>query len=225
VPADARFVSDETRIQGAPLKQLFAEGRAARTILLWVPFFTAFGTLALAVVWTPLLLSDNSISPAQASIVIGVHGIGALLGMGSAGRLMERFGSAPVLCPVLVLGAIVTATLGYAATSVISMSAALFLIGLFVGLGASGAIALATLTYPTAIRSSGVGWAMGMGRFGQVLAPLLASALVAASWSNVQLFLIVGLAPLCGALAILALMASGENARATQATGITPSLS
>jgi MFS transporter, AAHS family, 4-hydroxybenzoate transporter len=225
VSASARFVSDETRIEGAPLKQLFVDGRATRTILLWVPFFTAFGTLALAVVWTPLLLRDNGISPAQASIVIGVHGIGALIGMGSAGRLMERFGSAPVLCPALVLGAIVTAMLGYSATSVISMSAALFLIGLLVGLGASGAIALAALTYPTAIRSSGVGWAMGMGRFGQVLAPLLASALVAASWSNIQLFLIVSLAPLCGALAIVALMVSGENARATQAAGITSSLS
>jgi MFS transporter, AAHS family, 4-hydroxybenzoate transporter len=224
VPANARFVSDETRIEGAPLKQLFAEGRAPRTVLLWVPFFTAFATLALTVVWTPLLLRDNGISPAQASIVIGVHGLGALIGMGSAGRLMERFGSAPVLCPALVLGAIVTATLGYAATSVTSMSVALFLIGLFVGLGASGAIALAALTYPTAIRSSGVGWAMGMGRFGQVFAPLLASALVAASWSNVQLFLIIGLAPLCGALAILVLTASGDNARATQGAGITPSL-
>ncbi|PWT92174.1 MAG: hypothetical protein C5B56_02700 [Proteobacteria bacterium] len=220
VPSDARFVSDEVQIEGAPLKQLFANGRAAGTILLWVPFFTAFGTLALAVVWTPLLLRDNGISPAQASIVIGVHGIGALIGMGSAGRLMERFGSAPVLCPALALGAIVTTTLGYAATSVTAMSVALFLIGLFVGLGASGAIALAALRYPTAIRSSGVGWAMGMGRFGQVLAPLLASALVAASWSNIHLFLIVGLAPLCGALAILALMAAGENVRAAGTTGI-----
>jgi hypothetical protein len=63
-----------------------------------------------------------------------------------------------------------------------------------------------------------------MGRFGQVFAPLLASALVAASWSNVQLFLIVGLAPLCGALAILVLTASGDNARAAKAAGITPSL-
>ena len=158
----------------------------------------AFGTLALTVVWTPLLLRDNGIAPAQASIVIGVHFLGALIGMASAGRLMERFGAVPILCPALFLGALVTATLGYAATSMTSMSAALFLIGLFVGMGASGAIALAALTYPTAIRSSGIGWAMGMGRFGQVLAPLLASAFIAASWSNIQLFFAVGLAPALG---------------------------
>jgi AAHS family 4-hydroxybenzoate transporter-like MFS transporter len=129
------------------------------------------------------------------------------------------------LCPALFLGALVTATLGYAATSMASMSAALFLIGLLVGMGASGAIALAALTYPTAIRSSGIGWAMGMGRFGQVLAPLLASALIAASWSNTQLFFAIGLAPALGALAILALRASGEPARPRQATAVSPSAS
>lgn len=220
LPANARFVSDEERIEGAPLKQLFADGRATRTILLWVPFFTAFGTLALAVVWTPLLLRDNGISPAQASLVLGVHGIGALLGMGSAGRLMERFGVAPVLFPSLVLGAVATATLGYAAVSVGSMSATLFFVGLFVGMGASGAIALAALTYPTAIRSSGIGWAMGMGRFGQVLAPLFASAVIAASWT--ELFLAIGLAPFVGALAILALRSSNGGARANPAAAVTP---
>jgi MFS transporter, AAHS family, 4-hydroxybenzoate transporter len=224
LPANARFISDEEAIVGAPLKQLFADGRAARTILLWVPFFTAFGTLALAVLWTPLLLRDNGISPAQASIVIGVHGIGALLGMGSAGRLMERFGVAPILFPALVLGAIATATLGYAAVSVSSMSAALFFVGLFVGMGASGSIALAALTYPTAIRSSGIGWAMGMGRFGQVLAPLLASALLAASWTNIQLFVAVGLAPVFGALAILALRSGSGSARTPRAAAVTPSV-
>jgi AAHS family 4-hydroxybenzoate transporter-like MFS transporter len=224
LPADAQFVSDEQRIEGAPLKELFADGRAAHTVLLWVPFFTAFATLALTVVWTPLLLRDNGISPAQASIVIGVHGIGALIGMGSAGRLMERFGAALILCPALVLGAIATAMLGYAATSVTSMSAALFLVGLFVGMGASGAIALAALTYPTAIRSSGIGWAMGMGRFGQVLAPLLAGAVIAASWSNVELFLAAGLAPILGALAILALRSGSENARTRRPTAVSPSV-
>ena len=223
LPVTARFTSDEERIEGAPLKRLFADGRAAQTVLLWVPFFMAFGTLALTVVWTPLLLRDNGIAPAQASIVIGVHFLGALIGMASAGRLMERFGAVPILCPALFLGALVTATLGYAATSMTSMSAALFLIGLFVGMGASGAIALAALTYPTAIRSSGIGWAMGMGRFGQVLAPLLASAFIAASLSNIQLFFAVGLAPALGALAILALRSSGEIARPRQATAVRPS--
>jgi AAHS family 4-hydroxybenzoate transporter-like MFS transporter len=86
-------------------------------------------------------------------------------------------------------------------------------------MGASGSIALAALTYPTAIRASGIGWAMGMGRFGQVLAPLFAGAVLAAGWTNTQLFLAIGLAPLLGALAIMALR-SGRETSATGAVGI-----
>lgn len=225
LPAATSYVSDEQQILGAPLRQLFADGRTARTILLWVPFFTAFGTLALSVVWTPLLLRDNGISPAEASIVLGVHGIGALIGMGSAGRLMERFGIVLVLFPSLVLGAAATGLVGYAATSVSTMSVALFLVGLFVGMGASGSIALAALTYPTAIRSSGIGWAMGMGRFGQVLAPLFASAVIAAGWTGSQLFLAVALAPALGALAIIMMRAEQGAANLAAAPAPSPSAS
>ena len=110
-----------------------------------------------------MLLRDNGIAPSQAAVALGVHGLGALLGMAAAGRLMERFGTVPILVPALLVGAVCTGLLGYAASSLAAMSAVLFLIGMFVGTGASGSIALATLTYPTAIRSSGIGWPWGWG--------------------------------------------------------------
>ena len=126
-------------------KNLFADGRASLTLLLSVPFFLAFAVLALTVVWSPILLNENGIPPAQASIALGIHGLGALVGMSLAGRLIERFGAGAVLVPALVLGAIVTSATGYSATSLPTMSVTLALIGLFVGCGASGSIALAAL--------------------------------------------------------------------------------
>lgn len=203
-PANARYIADEERAQGAPLLHLFTEGRAARTLLLWVPFFTGFGTLAITVVWTPVLLRDHGIPLSQASFVLGVHGIGALIGMASAGRLIERFGAVALLFPSFAFGAVVVGAMGYAAVSVPTMATALFLVGLFVGSGGSGSIALATLIYPTAIRSTGVGWAMGMGRFGQVLTPLFATVLTAGGYSERQLFLVLSMLPILGALAVLA---------------------
>ena len=205
LPPVTRYVADEERAVGVPLKHLFSGGRSVGTLLLWVPFFTSFAILAMAVVWTPALLRVNGIAPAQAAVVIGIHGLGALIGMSCAGRLMERFGAAAVLVPSLVLGAIAVGAVGYAASSVMSMSIALFLVGLLVGMGASGSIALAALTYPTAMRSSGIGWAMGMGRFGQFLAPLFATAVIAAGWSGEQLFLALAVGPVLGAAAIVAL--------------------
>ncbi len=216
LPAAASYVADEERLTGAPLKHLFTEGRAGETLLLWVPFIGAFGTLAIAVVWTPILLREHGVPPAAAGFVLGIHGIGALIGMGSAGRLMERFGVATVLVPALLIGAVATGSLGFAAGSIAQMSAAMALVGLTVGLGASGSIALASLTYPTAIRSSGVGWAMGMGRFGQVLAPLFAGAVTGAGWSGAELFLSLALAPFVAAIAIAVI--SGRKSDALPAT-------
>ena len=204
-PASARYVDDDGRATGSPLAHLFTEGRAAQTLLLWVPFFTGFGILGIIVLWTPVLMWDHGIPLSQAALVLGISGLGSLIGMASAGRLVEVFGARAVLVPGFLLGAGAVGTLGYAAVSVPAMTAALFLVGLFVGVGASGSLALAALTYPTPMRSTGIGWAMGMGRFGQVLAPLLAAAAVAAGWSGAQLFLLFAIAPVLGALAILAL--------------------
>jgi MFS transporter, AAHS family, 4-hydroxybenzoate transporter len=204
MPANARILVDEERPGGAPLKRLFTEGRAVRTLLLWVAFFTTFGVLAIVVMWTPVLLSEHDIGPSQAALALGFHGLGALLGIACAGRLIERFGAVAALVPALLLGSVAVGSLGYAATSVATISTALFLIGAFVGIGASGAIALAALMYPTPMRSSGIGLAMGAGRLGQVVAPLLISILARLGWNGVDMFLAFALAPVIGSLAVIA---------------------
>jgi MFS transporter, AAHS family, 4-hydroxybenzoate transporter len=198
-------VVDDTQAQGVPLRRLFAEGRALPTLLLSLAFFMAFATLAVAVLWTPVLLRAQGMSAANASVAIGFHGFGALIGMAIVGRLIERFGGARVLVPALILGAIATAATGQVGGSLVAASIALALIGVFVGLGASGAIALAVLFYPGEIRSTGVGWSMGVGRLGQVIAPIAIGSLVQHDLSAAQVMFVVGLAPAIAAVAIAAM--------------------
>ena len=166
---------------GVPVKQLFAEGRALDTVLLWVPFFMAFGVLAVAVFFTPPLLREAG-GPAAASagaLVNAFHGLGALVGMTIAGRLVERFGPSLTLGTALLAGAAATVRLGFGVAAVPLAAAATTLVGLFAGIAGSGSIAVAALIYPTAIRATGIGWGIGMGRAGQVAAPLFASWLLA----------------------------------------------
>ena len=59
-----------------------------------------------------------------------------------------------------------------------TLAIASFLAGFFVGGTGTGLIAVAAGIYPTAIRSTGIGWAMGMGRVGQVFGPILTGVLV-----------------------------------------------
>ena len=138
-------------------------------------------------------------SAPNAAFVVAVHGAGGFLGMASAGRLFDRFGMA-ALVPAFLLGSVFTFLLGHVGDSVALAAACDGLIGVCVGVGASGVIALAAIVYPTAVRSAGVGWAMGMGRLGQVFAPLLVGALLTRGWTVEDVFLVVAAGPALAAL-------------------------
>jgi len=137
--------------------------------------------------------------------VVACNGLGAAVGMAMAGGLMQRFGVVKTLAPAFVLGALATVLLGREAASVPLASLFTGLVGLFVGLGVAGAVALASLVYPDAIRSTGAGWAMGMGRIGQAVAPLLAGTLLGLRWSVPDILLVIGMAPAIAAVFILLL--------------------
>lgn len=205
VATGTRFFTSERTQPGQPVRQLFTDGRAAGTLLLWVPFFMAFGTLTVVVLWTPTLLGMYGISPAATANVVACNGLGAAIGMAVAGTMMQKFGVVRTLVPAFALGAVATIALGHEASSV--PLAALFngLVGLLVGLGAAGAVALAALIYPDALRSTGTGWAMGVGRIGQAVAPLIAGALLARHWGVPDIMLVIGAAPAIAAVFILLL--------------------
>ena len=219
VPAGTRFYSSEVAPAGMPVRHLFANGRALGTLLLWIPFFMGFGTLTVVVLWTPTLLGMYGISPAATAQVVAFNGLGAAIGMAASGHLMQRFGVVKTLAPAFLLGGFATIALGHEAASIPLASLFTGLVGLFVGFGAAGAVALSSLIYPDAIRSTGAGWAMGAGRIGQTLAPLLAGALLARQWSVPDIMLVIGMAPAIAAFFILLLrrMAGPEAAAATAA--------
>ncbi len=217
-PPGTRFHTREVEAREQPVRQLFAAGRALNTLVLWVPFFMAFGTLTVVVLWTPALLGLYGIPPAATAKVVACNGIGAALGMAVAGTLMRRLGPVRALVPALLLGALATAALGQNASSVPLAALYTGLVGLFVGLGAAGVVALAALIYPDPLRSTGTGWAMGAGRIGQAVAPLVAGALLARQWSVPDILLAIAAAPAAGALFIVLLRREtpeGASARAS----------
>jgi AAHS family 4-hydroxybenzoate transporter-like MFS transporter len=191
VAPDTHFVINEERLPGAPIRHLFTEGRMLGTLLLWVPFFMGFMVLTVVTLWTPALLRLNGISASATAFVIAFNGLGAFIGQSTAGRLMERFGILAVLFPAFLLGTAATIGLGYGASSVALAATFIGLVGLFMGLGTAGAIALSALIYPTSIRSTGIGWGMAMGRFGQIVGPLVAGALLSAGWTADRIMIVV----------------------------------
>jgi len=201
--AGATFVVDEKRLPGVSIGHLFTEGRALGTLLLWVPFFMGFGILTVAVLWTPTLLHLNGIPAAATAFVVAFNGLGGFLGQSNAGWLIKRFGILAILFPAFILGAGATVGLGYGAASVGLAATFIGLIGLFMGFGTGGAIALAATIYPTSIRSTGVGWGMAMGRCGQIVGPLLTGVLLGYGWAAGPIMVVIGIGGLIAAVFIV----------------------
>jgi MFS transporter, AAHS family, 4-hydroxybenzoate transporter len=89
---------------------------------------------------------------------------------------------------------------GHASQSITIVVVLLGFAGFFLGVASSGLIALAPLLYFTAIRSTGVGWAMGLGRLGSFVGPLAFSLLVDRGWQIGDSFVALGPPALCAAL-------------------------
>ncbi len=213
IDRDARFVHHRQNVVAGSIRELFAENYRLTTLLLWTPLFLGFGTLSVTILWMPTLLNMNGISPSTTSLVIAAVGLGGFVGNGSAGHLLDRFGVAAVPIPAMALGALVVAGFGYFADNALLAGVCGFLTNVFLGIGLTACIALASAAYPTAIRSTGVGCAMSSGRFGQVFLPLITSLTISWNWTPTQMMLLIAIAPLLAAVAMYFLPArSGEEA-------------
>jgi AAHS family 4-hydroxybenzoate transporter-like MFS transporter len=187
-----------------PFVDLFTDGRAAGTILLGLILLLGFATTTVAVLQTPtLLLRGWNVPPATSSLLVSVFSLMSVCGMAIAGRLVERFGPAGALAPAFISGAAFLASLGQVASSPVAAAVAIGLLGFAVPMGASGTIALTAMFYPTSMRSAGTGWAMGLGRFGQVLSPLVIGLMIALSWASSTIFVAMATAPLLAGLCVL----------------------
>lgn len=175
--AGTRYLISEQKVGRRPVLELFSDRRLAVTLSLWVAFFAAFGLLNVVVSWTPAVLLSAGIPASGAANVIGFFNLAAVIGMSVAGRLVDRFGAPVTLVPSLVVAAAATWMMSMVGTTV-QASAALMLFGLSLGCAASGLIAIATTFYETRMRGTGIGWGMAIGRFGQVVAPLLTGMLM-----------------------------------------------
>jgi AAHS family 4-hydroxybenzoate transporter-like MFS transporter len=205
VPVARTYTVDEERIAAAPVAALFTDGRALTTILLWVPFFCVFMMLAVVVLWTPSLLHEMGLTAATGALLIAGNNFGSAIGNVGCGALLDRVNPYPVLAAAFGLGGLMLVPIGVFHDQPIVMAGCLLIAGLFLGAGSGGALVLAARSYPTLMRSTGVGWGMAMGRFGQVIGPVVAGAMVAGGLNILHIFVALFGVSLVASLAVLML--------------------
>jgi AAHS family 4-hydroxybenzoate transporter-like MFS transporter len=211
VPADATFVLGEERAERGSVRELFAHGRAFGTLLLWISFFVAYMQLVTNSAWSPILLSRVGVAVPSSAFALAVFNFGSVIGTSAAGWLIARFGGTVVM-PVSLLGTTIAyGLIGYAAPDITQIVVLEGLVGLFLGCASSALIALSAIFYPTAIRSTGVGWAMALGRFGSFVGPLVVGSLLGAGWGIGAIFAAIA-APAIIAAVTAALIPSKQPA-------------
>jgi AAHS family 4-hydroxybenzoate transporter-like MFS transporter len=220
---DARFVVHEAHLAGIPVAHLFREGRTAATLLLWVVFFMSLLDIYFLANWLPTVLNDLGASVSEAVMIGSLLQVGGVVGTLALGSVIDRF-SFRALALVYFGAVFAVGAIGQLSHSAALVSIAIFAAGFCVVGGQIAANALAAAFYPTSVRSSGVGWALGIGRIGSIIGPLVGGMLLAAKWSTSAVFMTAAAAALCAALAALSLSRLAGTGGAGQASSIDATL-
>jgi AAHS family 4-hydroxybenzoate transporter-like MFS transporter len=204
LPADAVFVTGEVVVARASFRDLFAAVSPFKTMLLWIGFYLAYFVLVGTLVWTPGLMKQLGMSAREASLALAFSNIGGIAGIITAGRLIDLFrsGLIKLVCGFLLLGAIGTALLGYAAPGFGLVATVCAISGFFVAASLSSFYALAALSYPTAVRSTGIGWASACGRIGSSTGPILVGLVMASGLGASLSFAFLGAMALLNVIVI-----------------------
>jgi MFS transporter, AAHS family, 4-hydroxybenzoate transporter len=197
--AKGPFTMERAYEKKLQVPELFREGYATRTILLWTGLFVSLITLLSLSNWVPTLLNSLSRTPKQIVSITGAAQAAGLIGSILAARVIVSFPPFRVATIGYTCAAILLLLLGKFGTGfgifmVIYSTLYFFLIG-----DQNILNAMSGLIYPPRTRATGSGWAIGFGRIGGIVGPTIAGALLAFHWTPNQMFMVAGLPTLATA--------------------------
>jgi len=190
VPVKELGTGGQRRAQRARLGSLFQQGRARNTLLIWVCFFCTLLVFYFFMSWTPKLLIDAGLSEE-----VGLSGgiilnAGAIVGGIVLGLLASRIRLNWLQSGYALLGGGLLIAFGLYSGVLSAALILAFLVGFF-GTGCiMGAYAAVPQLYPTEVRTTGTGMAIGLGRWGGVASPTVAGLLLDAGWNSAELYFI-----------------------------------
>jgi AAHS family 4-hydroxybenzoate transporter-like MFS transporter len=194
----------EPPVEGITVKHLFTEGRALPTTLLWIAFVMNLFVLTYLISWMPTLLKQAG-QPLSIAIIATIwYSIGGIVGGLSMGFIADRIGSLPKVLVVGYLGAAVFITVvAFSTQNTAILIPAVFLTGVSIQGGQPCLNTIAATFYPTAIRATGIGWALGVGRVGAFIGPLIGGLLVMAQFGVPAVILANVVPAVIGAAAVV----------------------
>ncbi|CAM02101.1 benzoate transport [Saccharopolyspora erythraea NRRL 2338] len=176
--------------KGVGYRELLTPRLRRTTLVLWAAFFCVMAGFYFVTSWTPTLLVEAGLSPSAGITGGTLLNVGGIFGAALLGLLAVRFELRAVLAAYLVVTGVLLAVFIASTTS----PAVAFVVAALIGVFANGCVAgLYTLTpivYAPAVRTTGVGTGLAIGRAGAILAPALAGALLDGGWTPQHLYVL-----------------------------------
>jgi AAHS family 4-hydroxybenzoate transporter-like MFS transporter len=190
--------------RGAALGTLFTGGQAMCTLVLWLVFAINLGEFYALQSWLPSILTGLKYPMSVVVSATTLTTVGGIVAAFITGPCMDRLGAFGTLAILYLLGCVFVAATGASLhAGLIPLMAANFLAGCCVSGGQKSLIALAAVFYPAPVRSTGVGWALGIGRIGGILGPVLLGAALTAGWTPQAAFYVMAGPMLAAGLLVL----------------------
>jgi MFS transporter, AAHS family, 4-hydroxybenzoate transporter len=174
-------------------KDLFTPEYRASTIRLWIGIFFGFLTLYTVMSWIPKIAKNAGMPFEMATCAGTALNLGAFLGVIAMGLSVTRLGVRKTLLGFMLIACSIMLAYAHLSLTFTIMFVLIFFIGFFVQGGFNAFFPTATRIYPSAMRSTGVGLAMGIGRFGAILGPFIYGYLSDAGLSIPTLFTLFSL--------------------------------
>ncbi|MGO9117027.1 MAG: MFS transporter [Desulfomonilaceae bacterium] len=198
---DDKFDVTTVKISVIPVVNLFEEGRAFSTLMFWVAYVMNLLIIYAIAVWLPKLMQNAGYSVGSSLWFLLVSNIGAIVGAVLGGWLSDRFEGKKVLVAYFFVA--------FVSINLLALKVDFYLLSLFVALSGAATVgtqivanAYVSQYYPLSMRSTGIGWALGIGRSGAIVGPTFGGMLLAMSLSLQMNFLAFAIPGLIAAAAM-----------------------
>jgi MFS family permease len=194
-------VSAETRKLST--KEIFRPGLLHVTVLTTMAYFFHITTFYYIVKWVPKIVVDMGFAPSSAGYVLSWLNVGGATGGTVLGLLSMRYSVKPLTIIVMLLSTIAVTLFGRSPADLTKLTMICMVAGFCTNASITGMYAIFAKAFPTHVRASGTGFAVGVGRGGSVLAPIIAGLLFTANFSLPTVSLLMGLGSLLAAGVLL----------------------
>ncbi|MDB5698974.1 MAG: pcaK [Alphaproteobacteria bacterium] len=210
---DDRFTVAEAPPKGFPVRLLFVGGMALNTALVWVSFFMNLLVMYFLVNWLPLLFVQLGLPASVAFQSTAAFNVGGMVGALLIGRLLDRSNPFPILAGAYVIAAIAIPAITHSAQTghPLWLIAAVTVAGIGVMGVQIGMNAVTANIYPVSVRATGIGWALGVGRFGAIIGPMIGGLLLGLGMTSPQVILSTIIPIILAAIALILLGLRGRG--------------